>query len=133
MTKHLHILANEKIGKSLFKLSAPAMIGMFVMALYNLVDTIFIGQGVGIIGIAAVSIFFPIQMLMMALAQTIGIGEASMISRLIGSNKKLEAQNVLGNVFLLILGTSIIFMIGGLIFIKPFNVANNIVNYNNII
>jgi Na+-driven multidrug efflux pump len=51
-------LGNEKIGKLLFKLSLPATIGMLVMALYNLVDTIFIGQGVGMNGIGGVAIVF---------------------------------------------------------------------------
>ena len=67
------ILANEKIGKLLWKLSLPAGIGMFVMALYNVVDTIFIGQVVGPLGIAGLTIVFPIQILVMGIGLMIGM------------------------------------------------------------
>ena len=119
MNKQEHILARERIGKALFKLSAPAMVGMLVMALYNLVDTIFVGRGVGVLGIAGIAIVFPIQMIVMAIAQTVGVGGSSMISRFIGAQKKQEAEQVLGNIFLLVFWSSIIIMIGGLIFLRP--------------
>ena len=119
MNKQEYILSKESIGKALFKLSAPAMIGMVVMALYNLVDTIFVGRGVGVLGIAGVAIVFPIQMIVMALSQTIGIGGSSLISRLIGAQKKDEAEHVLGNVFSLVFWSSIILMILGIIFLRP--------------
>ncbi|HOO47357.1 MAG TPA: MATE family efflux transporter, partial [Deltaproteobacteria bacterium] len=59
-------LGTEKIGSLLISLSAPAMIGMFVTALYNVADAIFIGRGVGTLGLAGVSIALPFQMLLMA-------------------------------------------------------------------
>ena len=71
-----NMLANEKIGKLLWKLSLPAGIGMFVMTLYNVVDTIFIGHAVGSLGIAGLTIVFPFQMLAMGLGMMIGIGGA---------------------------------------------------------
>jgi len=119
MNKQEHILSTESIGKALYKLSAPAMVGMFVMALYNVVDTIFIGRMVGTIGIAGVAIVFPIQMIIMAFAQTVGIGGSSIISRRIGAQKKDEAEQVLGNVFLLVLVTSVAIMTLGYIFLEP--------------
>jgi len=119
MNKQEYNLSTESIGKALYKLSAPAMIGMIVMALYNLVDTIFIGRTVGTIGIAGVAIVFPIQMIIMALAQTIGIGGSSIISRRIGAKKKDEAEQVLGNIFLLVLITSVSIMTFGYIFLEP--------------
>ena len=119
MNKQEYILSRELITKALFKLSAPAMIGMIVMALYNLVDTIFIGRGVGMLGIAGVAIVFQIQMIVMALSQTIGIGGSSLISRQIGAGKKENAEHVLGNIFSLVFWSSIILMILGLVFLRP--------------
>src|SRR5665648_1208038 len=73
-------LGEEKISKLLVNLSLPATIGMMVNALYNLVDTIFVGRGVGAIAIGGLTIAFLIQMVIMAFAQMIGIGAASAIS-----------------------------------------------------
>lgn len=103
------MLANEKIGKLLWKLSLPAGIGMFVMALYNVVDTIFIGQIVGPLGIAGLTIVFPIQILVMGIGMMIGIGGASLISRSLGARDFEKAERTLGNAILLavILGVPI--------------------------
>ena len=103
------MLANEKIGKLLWKLSLPAGIGMFVMALYNVVDTIFIGQIVGPLGIAGLTIVFPIQILVMGMGMMIGIGGASLISRSLGARDFEKAERTLGNAILLavILGVPI--------------------------
>ena len=96
--KNNHILADDNIGKLLFRLSAPATLGMFVMALYNVVDTIFIGHSVGKLGIAGISIVFPFQMFVMAIGQTLGIGGASLISRSLGAGNIEKAEKTLGNV-----------------------------------
>src|SRR5690625_5293816 len=93
------MLGQERIGILLMKLSIPAMVGMIVQALYNVVDTIFVGQGVGVMAIAALSIAFPIQMLMMSIAQMAGIGGASIISRSLGSGDVEKAEKTMGNVF----------------------------------
>ncbi len=85
MNDRNYMLANEKVSKVLMKLSLPATIGMIVNALYNVVDTIFIGRGVGPMAIGGLAIAFPIQMFIMAIAQMIGIGAASMISRSLGA------------------------------------------------
>ena len=78
------MLANEKIGPLLFKLSLPAIIGMMVNALYNMVDTIFVGRWVGTLAIGAIAVAFPLQMLVHTTGQTIGAGGASIISRRYG-------------------------------------------------
>lgn len=93
-----HNLATKNVGKLLWQLSLPAGIGMFVMALYNIVDTMFVGQAVGPQGIAALSIVFPIQMFIMSLGGMSGIGGASIISRALGSRNKDRAEITLGNV-----------------------------------
>jgi len=92
-----NILDSDNIGKLLVKLSLPAFIGMFVMTLYNVVDTMFIGRYVGPLGIGGLSIIFPFQMLSMGLGQMFGMGGASLISRLIGSNRIQRAEHALGN------------------------------------
>lgn len=106
------ILASDKIGRLLFRLSVPAMIGMIVMALFNVVDTIFVGRGVGSLGIAGVTIVFPIQMFVMAVAQMIGIGGASIVSRALGAKNVERAENTLGTIMLssLLVGTVIVIL-----------------------
>ena len=78
--KHTH-LWEEKIWKLLFQQSTPAVIWMLIMALCNFVDTIFIDRGVGTDWIAALSIVFPIQMIIWAFAMAMWIGASSIISR----------------------------------------------------
>ncbi|MCK5182507.1 MAG: polysaccharide biosynthesis C-terminal domain-containing protein, partial [Dehalococcoidia bacterium] len=95
--REANVLDDDRIGRLLLKLSLPAFMGMFVMALYNVVDTIFIGHYVGPLGIAALSIVFPIQMLTMGIGMMTGMGGASLISRLIGAGNTARAEHALGN------------------------------------
>jgi len=108
------MLANERIGKLLWKLALPAGIGMFVMALYNVVDTIFIGHVVGTLGIAGLSIVFPIQILVMGMGMLIGIGGASLISRSLGAHDFQRAERTLGNAILLAVILGVLIAIIGL-------------------
>ena len=108
-----NVLDSDHIGRLLVKLTLPAFMGMFVMTLYNVVDTIFIGQYVGPLGIAALSIVFPIQMLSMGIGQMMGMGGASLISRLIGADNIPRAEHALGNAFSgTIIFSAIIMVIG---------------------
>jgi putative MATE family efflux protein len=79
------------------KLTMPMFFGMFVQTIYNVVDTIFIGHYVGSLGIAGLSISFPIQMLTMGIGSMVGVGGASLISRLIGGGGQRQAERALGN------------------------------------
>jgi len=119
MTKNQKALATESISKLLLKQSTPAMIGLLVMSLYNLVDAIFIGHSAGPLGIAGLAISFPIQMIIMALAQTIGIGISSIISRSLGAKNFQYAEEVLGNYFSLTIISSLIITMLSLIFTTP--------------
>jgi len=103
MQNHSLALANESIKTLLWKLSLTAMAGMFVMTLYNVVDMIFVGRGVGALAIAGVSIVFPVQMFTMAIGQMIGIGTSSLISRSLGAGDVKRAERALGNAIFLIL------------------------------
>lgn len=112
-----HILANPNLGKLLTELSVPAIIGMFVMSTFNVVDTIFVGQGVGTLGIAGVAVVFPVNVIVLAIGQLIGMGAASIISRAIGSKDIAKANRALGNMLSMIIFLSIIITVFGQIFI----------------
>ena len=109
-----NILNDDRIGQLLFKLSLPAFMGMFVMTLYNVVDTIFIGHYVGPLGIAGLSIVFPVQMLTMGIGFMLGMGGASLISRLIGAGNISRAEHALGNALTPTVILSVVVMIAGL-------------------
>jgi putative MATE family efflux protein len=109
-----NVLDDNRIGHLLFRLSLPAFMGMFVMTLYNVVDTIFIGHYVGPLGIAGLSIVFPIQMLTMGIGQMTGMGGASLISRLIGAGNTPRAENALGNALTFTIIISVALTITGL-------------------
>ena len=91
---------------------------MVANALYNLVDTIFVGRGVGSLAIGALAIAFPLQMLIVAIAQTIGIGAGSAVSRSLGAGKVDRAKCVVGNSFFCIIALSLTVSVIGLIFIE---------------
>ena len=96
-----NILASHRIGPLLMKLSLPAIIGMLVHAVYNTVDTIFVGQWVGPLGIGAISVVLPIVMMIMALTQAIGIGGGSIVSRRMGARDMKAMGLTFGNMVLL--------------------------------
>jgi len=134
MNENNHILADERVGRLLVSLSTPAMIGMFVTALYNVVDTIFVGRGVGTLAIAGIAIVFPIQMVVMAIAQMLGIGGAAMISIALGAGDYPKAEKTFGNVLMLVVGFGIIMATLGNIFIdellRIFGASNTILPYS---
>jgi putative MATE family efflux protein len=95
------------------------MVGMIVNASYNVVDRIFIGRGIGTLGIAGVTIGFPMMLVMMAFAMLIGLGGAALISIKLGEQKHDEAERVLGNGIVLLVITSLVISIIGLLFLDP--------------
>ena len=112
-----HILADTNIGALLWRLSIPAMVGMGVMATYNLVDAIFIGRGVGTLGIAGLAICFPVQMIILATGQLIGMGSASIISRAIGAGDDVRAHRAFGNALTLTFLLAATLTTGGFVFL----------------
>jgi putative MATE family efflux protein len=113
------MLGTERIGKLLTKLSVPAIVGMIVNALYNVVDTIFIGRGVGTMGIGGLTIAFPVQMFIMAVAMLIGIGAASVISRGLGAGERDRANRSAGNTLSVSIIFGVIVMAAGYLLMKP--------------
>ncbi|QOY38331.1 MATE family efflux transporter [Anaerobacillus isosaccharinicus] len=112
-------LGIEPIPKLLRNLSIPAMVGMFVMALYNIVDTIFISYAMGITAVAGLMISFPVLMIIMAISVAMGIGGASVISRRLGAKRENEANQVFGNIVTMIIIVSIIGIIGAFTILEP--------------
>ncbi|HHS50537.1 MAG TPA: MATE family efflux transporter [candidate division Zixibacteria bacterium] len=115
-----HILAEEDVGKLLRKLSVPATVGMFVMSTFNIVDTIFVGHGVGTFGIAGVALNFPVLILVLAIGQLFGMGGASIISRAIGADDLSKVNRTFGNVVLCTTAFAVMLSIPGLIFLDKF-------------
>lgn len=90
-------LASENIGKLIWDYSLPAIVGTVVMSLYNIVDRIFIGQGVGPLAISGLALTFPFMILLMAFGMLIGAGSASRISITLGEKNIEKAEKILGN------------------------------------
>jgi putative MATE family efflux protein len=109
-------LGQEKVDALLLRLSFPAVVGMVANALYNVVDTIFVGRGVGSLAIGALAIAFPLQMLTVAIAQTIGIGAGSAVSRSLGAGEVNRAKCVVGNSFFCVIVLSLTVSAIGLTF-----------------
>lgn len=95
-TDKTKFMGEDKIFPLLMKLSIPATIGMLVNALYNVIDTIFVGRGVGTMAIGALSVAFPIQMLTGSISHAIGIGSSSLVSIRLGEKKEDEAAKIVG-------------------------------------
>lgn len=112
-------LGEESVGKLLLKFSIPAIVGMLVNALYNIVDRIFVGRGVGMLGISAITVAFPIAIIIMAFGMLVGIGSAAVISIKLGQQRKDEAEHILGNTFTLVIIVSILVTSFGLAFLEP--------------
>ena len=105
------VLGTESIGRLLFKFSLPAIIGMLVNALYGIVDGIFIGQYVGSLGLAGVSIANPMMVVALAFIMLISFGATSLISIKLGEDRKDEAEAILGNATSLLVIVPIILFI----------------------
>ena len=105
------------LNKLLFKFAIPGILGLLSGFLYIIVDTIFVGRGVGPLGITALSIALPILLSMMAIGLMVGTGSASIISRALGKNDMKSAVNAMGNGTILNLFLNIIFIVLGYIFI----------------
>lgn len=111
------LLGKTDVKKALITLSIPAIIAMIVTALYNLTDTIFVGQGSGEIAIGALSIANPVQMIVMAFGLMIGIGSASIFSRAYGRNDSLTMRRAVNTAIFMGIVFSIIIAGLGLLFL----------------
>tara|TARA_R100000935_G_C2831343_1_gene165266 strand:- start:467 stop:1834 length:1368 start_codon:yes stop_codon:yes gene_type:complete len=111
-------LGTKSISKLLIRQSLPASIGILVMSLNILVDTIFVGNWIGSIAIAAINVVLPVSFFIAALGMAIGIGGSSIISRALGANNKKRALKTFGNQITVTLLLTVSMVILGLVFIN---------------
>ncbi|MBA4745469.1 MAG: MATE family efflux transporter [Muricauda sp.] len=110
-------LGQEPIGKLLVKQAVPASIGILVMSLNVLVDSIFVGNWIGSIAIAAINVVLPVSFFIAALGMAIGIGGSSIISRALGANNREKALKTFGNQITLTLLVTITMVALGLYYV----------------
>lgn len=112
-------LGTEPIGKLLMQYAIPAIIAMTATSLYNMVDSIFIGQGVGPLAISGLAITFPFMNLTAAFGAMIGVGASTLISVKLGEKDYDTAQQVFGNVVTLKLITGVLISIIAILLLDP--------------
>ena len=112
-----NILGFEKIGKLIRKFAIPAIIAMLVNSLYNIVDQIFIGWGVGYLGNGATNIVFPLTMIALAFSLMFGDGASAFLSLKLGEKNKDEAAKGIGAGILLSVVVSLLYTFVVLIFL----------------
>jgi len=112
-------LGTANVNRLLLKLSFPSMIAMFANAIYNIVDTIFVGRGIGAQGIAGVAIVLPVVAIVSSFAHMIGIGTGTLISRQLGRKEEEKVNRTAGNGFLLVILVGAFFSTIGFIFTDP--------------
>ena len=113
------VLGTEKIGKLLMRYAIPAIIAMTASSLYNMVDSIFIGHGVGPLAIAGLAITFPFMNLAAAFGSLVGVGASTLVAIKLGQKDKESATHVLGNVVMLNGIIGLVFMTVALLFLDP--------------
>ncbi|TCL72397.1 putative MATE family efflux protein [Hydrogenispora ethanolica] len=116
---HTQQLSEKNISKLLFEFSLPAIVGMLVNSLYNVIDRAFIGNSVGTLGLAGVTISFPVMLIIVAFVLLIGIGASALVSIKLGEGDRDQAERIVGNAFLLLTIVSLAITFFGLIFLKP--------------
>ena len=100
-TNNPNLLGTEPIGKLLIQYSIPAIIAMTVTSLYNIIDSIFIGHGVGPLAISGLALTFPLMNLIIAFCTLIGVGGAAISSIYLGQKDDRKASEELHNVLIL--------------------------------
>ena len=126
-------LGTEKIGSLLMKYAGPAIIAMTASSLYNMIDSIFIGHGVGPLAISGLAVTFPLMNLSAAFGTLVGVGASTIMSVLLGQKNYEVANKVLGNVVVLNTVIGLIFMGVALMFLNPilyfFGASENTIVY----
>jgi putative MATE family efflux protein len=118
MESNKDTLITMPVSKLLLKFSIPAIGGMIVNSLYNLVDRIFVGR-IGGLAMTGIGLSLPFMLMLSAVSSLVGIGASALISIKLGENNKEEAKGLLGNAITLILGLTLLMTLLGLIFTTP--------------
>lgn len=126
-------LGTKPVGKLLAQYALPAIVAMTASSLYNMIDSIFIGQGVGPLAISGLAITFPLMNLSAAFGAAVGIGSATSISVKLGQKDYAVAENIFGNSFTLNIIVGIMFGLVALLFLDPilyfFGASENTIPY----
>jgi len=112
-------IGKDSIGRLLLNFSIPAIIGMLVNAIYNIVDRIYIGQGVDPLGIAGVGLVMPVMMIIQSVSMLVGIGANSLFSIRMGEGRSDEVEKIMGNAFTLLFLLPAVCIIICFIFMEP--------------
>jgi len=112
-------LGEGRIGLLIARFALPSVVGMVVSSLYNIVDRIFIGRGVGPLALAGVTVAFGLQLIQIAFAVLVGIGTSARISLSLGQGRKDKAERFLGNGFAINLAISVVLAALGIVFLDP--------------
>ena len=112
-------LGTERVGKLMIRYAVPSIISIVVNSLYNMVDQVFIGQGVGYLGNAATNVIMPLTTILMAIAFMLGDGAAAYMSLNLGKNRPDDAARGVGNLVTLTIGTGLIFLVLFQLFLEP--------------
>lgn len=117
----------------MIELSIPAVLGMVVVGLYNMMDSIFVGQMVGDVQMGAISVSYPFTLINAGSAAMIGVGSASVLSRAIGKKDENTIKKIMGNLVAMILLLSVIYTVVGMVFTRQLlslaGASDNILNY----
>ena len=126
-------LGFEPVKKLLFRFAVPAVVAILVNSLYNVVDQIFIGQGIGYLGNAATTVAFPITTIALALSMLFGSGAAAYAAIKLGEGRNDIAEKVLNNSCVILVGVGIIVAVVGILFLEPmlylFGAADSFIEY----
>lgn len=112
-------LGTERVGKLMVRYAIPSIISIVVNSLYNMVDQIFIGQGVGYLGNAATNVILPLTCILLALGMMIGDGAASYMSLNLGKGRSEDAAHGVGNAVTLTVGVSVVLLVLFEVFMEP--------------
>ena len=112
-------LGYEPVNKLLKQFAMPAVISMLVNSIYNIVDQIFIGQGVGYLGNAATTVAYPVVTILLAVSTLLGAGGSAYAAIKLGEKEERQAERTVGNVFTLLVVIGVLFTVFGLIFLDP--------------
>jgi len=118
-SERLNSFGTASIPKLVLQFSVPAIISMCVNALYNIVDRFFVGQGVGSLGIAGITLCFPIALFIMAMSMIVGVGGNTLFAIRLGQKKYIQASIILNNSFSLLILMAIFSFAFGEIFMTP--------------
>ncbi len=134
-SKNIKLLGEAPIRHVLWKFFLPAFTGVVVNSLYNIVDRIFVGQGVGVMALTGLSVVFPIMIIITAFGMLIGVGSGVRVSIFLGKKDFESAEHVLGNCFILLIIASIALTIIGFLIKEPllifFGASEETIGYAN--